>query len=161
MYQPYPSGGQEPVPQQRPPAPQSVLTAVKLMYAGAALSAIGIILNVVARHSLRSAILKAFPHYTATQVHRAETAFVVIAVVEGLIGIGLWVWMALANGRGHSWARILGSVFFALDTLFLLLSVARTHSALSLVFEGLVWLAGLGATVLLWRKESSAYFQSR
>ena len=35
MYQPYPSGGQSAEPE-RPPAPAPVRTAVKLMYAGAA-----------------------------------------------------------------------------------------------------------------------------
>jgi len=39
MYQSYPSTGEPPGPQ-RPSAPNSVQTAVKLMYAGAALSLI-------------------------------------------------------------------------------------------------------------------------
>jgi hypothetical protein len=38
MYQPYPAIGQ-PAGPRRPPAPAPVLTAVKFMYAGAALSA--------------------------------------------------------------------------------------------------------------------------
>ena len=42
MYQPYPSSGQ-PIEPLRPPAPTSVLTAVKLMYAGAAVSAVELI----------------------------------------------------------------------------------------------------------------------
>ena len=44
MYQPYPSGGQ-PAEPLRPPAPAPVLTAVKLMYAGAAVSAAGLIIG--------------------------------------------------------------------------------------------------------------------
>ena len=39
MYQPYPSSGQ-PAGPLRPPAPAPVLTAVKLMYAGAAVSTV-------------------------------------------------------------------------------------------------------------------------
>jgi hypothetical protein len=39
MYQPYPSSGQP----KRPPAPAPVLTAVKLMYAGAPVSAVSLI----------------------------------------------------------------------------------------------------------------------
>lgn len=38
MYQPYPTSGQMPEREERPPAPKSVQTAVKLMYAGAAIS---------------------------------------------------------------------------------------------------------------------------
>ena len=43
MYQPYPPGGQPPGPL-RPPAPAPVLTAVKLMYAGAAISTVNLII---------------------------------------------------------------------------------------------------------------------
>jgi hypothetical protein len=42
--------------------------------------------------------------------------------------------------------------------LFLVLSLARPHASLGLVFNLLVWLAGLGAVIMLWRSESSAYF---
>ena len=44
MHQPYPSSGQ-PAGPLRPPAPAPVLTAVKLMYAGAAVSAVGLIIG--------------------------------------------------------------------------------------------------------------------
>ena len=44
MYQPYPSSGQ-PAEPLRPPAPAPVLTAVKLMYAGAAVSAVELIIG--------------------------------------------------------------------------------------------------------------------
>src|ERR1700735_272175 len=158
MYQPYPSGGQEPVPQQAT-APPSVQTAVRFMYAGAALSAIGLILGVATAHSLRHAILVKYPHYTTSQLHAAEVVAVVAVVIGGLLALGLWILMAWANGKGKSWARIISSVLFAISTLDLLTTVARPHSIVSLLFGVLVWLAGLGAIVLLWRKESSAYFQ--
>jgi hypothetical protein len=44
MYQPYPSSGQ-PAGPLRPPAPAPVLTAVKLMYAGAAVSTVKLIIG--------------------------------------------------------------------------------------------------------------------
>ncbi len=44
MYQPYPGGAQMPEVQ-RPPAPGSVRNAVKLMYAGAVASLIGIAID--------------------------------------------------------------------------------------------------------------------
>jgi hypothetical protein len=44
MYQPYPSSGQSAGPL-RPPAPAPVLTAVKLMYAGAPVSAVELIIG--------------------------------------------------------------------------------------------------------------------
>jgi len=40
-------------------------------------------------------------------------------VVFGLAGVALWVWMARANGRGRSWARVVAMVLFGLATLTL------------------------------------------
>jgi hypothetical protein len=50
------------------------------------------------------------------------------------------------------------SVLFGLNTLILLSSLARPHAALGVVLLGLVWLVGLGAVILLWLRDSSAYF---
>ena len=44
-------------------------------------------------------------------------AELVVLVVVGLIGVGLWLWMAQKNKAGKNWARITSTVFFALDTL--------------------------------------------
>jgi hypothetical protein len=160
MYQPYPTGGEGPVPQPDAPAPQQVQTAVKLMYAGAALSAIEIILGLVTIGSLRSAIHSAYPNYTDSQIHTAEVVGIASAIVIGAIAVGLWLWMAWANGRGRSWARIVATVLFALNTIDLLTLIARPHTVSSLLFAVLVWLAGLGAIYFLWQRDSSAYFQA-
>jgi hypothetical protein len=158
MYQPYPTSGQSQQPQQRPPVPNSVQTAVKLMYAGAALSLIELIVGVATIGAVRRAIVKAYPHYTSSQIHKLEVADVLIAIVVGVIAIGLWLWMARASAAGHNYARITGTVFFGLNTLFLLVGLARPHVGLGLVFNILVWLVGLGAVIMLWRAESGAYF---
>jgi hypothetical protein len=158
MYQSYPTSGQSQEPQPRTPAPNSVQTAVKLMYAGAALSFIELVVGLATIGSVKSAIQKAYPHYTAAQIHRLEVADIVVAVIVGVIAIGLWLWMARASLGGHNYARITGSVFFGLNTLFLLVGLARPHAGLGLVFSILVWLAGLGAVIMLWRRESGAFF---
>jgi hypothetical protein len=158
MYQPYPTSGQSQEPLQRPPAPNSVQTAVKLMYAGAVLSLIELIVGLATIGSVRRALIKAYPHYTSSQIHRLEVADIAIAVIVGVIAIGLWLWMARASAGGHNYARITGTVFFGLNTLFLLIGLARPHVGLGLAFNILVWLAGLGAVVMLWRRESGAYF---
>ena len=157
MYQPYPTSGQMPEPQ-RPAAPNSVQTAVKLMYVGAALSFVELILNLAFIGSVKTAIHNKFPDYTSSQLHAAEISYVVFVVIAAVVAIGLWIWMARANATGHNYARITGTVFFGLNTLFLLLSVARPHASVGLVLSLLVWLAGLGAVIMLWRKESGPYF---
>jgi hypothetical protein len=161
MYQPYPTGGQGPVTPPEAPAPQSVQNAVKLMYAGAALNAIEVILGLTTIGSLRSAIRSAYPHYSDSQIHGLQVALISGTVIFGALAIGLWLWMAWANGRGRSWARIVASALFALNTIGLLLQLTQPHALVGLVLATVVWLAGLGAIYFLWQRDSSAFFQAR
>ena len=117
MVQPYPSAGQTPEPV-RPGPPPSVVMAVRLMYAGAVVSAISLIVGLATVGSLRNSLHKANPSLTAAQLHNLQTVVVVGSVVIGVISIGLWVWMALMNKAGKAWARIVATVLFGLDTHF-------------------------------------------
>ena len=158
MYQPFEQGGEMPPDPTRPDRPRSVQTAVLLMYAGAALSAVSLIVSVLSFHAIERVIRNASSTLTAQQVHNDAIVAVTIAVVESLIAIGLWLLMAWGNNKGLNWARIVATVLFGLNTLFLLLSFVRATVSVSLAFSVLVWLIGLGAIWLLWRKESSEYF---
>jgi hypothetical protein len=160
MYQPYPSAGQAPEPA-RPEPPPSVVQAVRLMYAGAVVSAVSLVVGLATTGSLRTALHKSDPSLTPAQLHTAQTALVVGSVVIGLIGIGLWVWMARTNQAGKSWARIVATVLFGLDTLFLLLGLARAGAAAGTLVSILTWLIGGGAVILLWRRDSSEYFATQ
>ena len=124
-YQPYPTSGSEQLPQQqRPAAPPSISNAVKLMYVGAGLSALEFVVGLATVGSLKQDIIKASTkHLTATQLHTAQVVGIATIVILGLIGIGLWIWMARANGAGKSWARNVAGVLFALNTLGLLSAV--------------------------------------
>lgn len=160
-YEPYPTGpdGQQLEPGQRPAAPRSVQLAVRLMYAGAAVSAISFILGLATIGNLKHTIRTQHPNYSTSQVNTAATSTIALIIVVGLIGIGLWLWMARANRAGKNWARITGTVFFAIDTLDLLGLFTRSAGAISAVFGVVTWLIGLGTVVLLWRRESSAFFK--
>ncbi|HEY9242626.1 MAG TPA: hypothetical protein VIP48_11620 [Streptosporangiaceae bacterium] len=159
-YQPYPTGGAaEPEPQRAAP-PTPVLQAVKLMYAGAIVSAISLIITLLTIGSLKTAIHNADPSLSASKLHSAEVAAVAVAVIFGLIGIGLWLWMAYANKAGKNWARITATVFFGLDTLSVLTSFRQAEPILTRLISILIWLIGLGAIILLYQRESSAYFSA-
>lgn len=158
-FQPYPTSGNDQLPTQRPPQPPSIRMAVRLMYAGAALSAVSFIVGLATIGSLRQSIINASTKkLTASQLHTAEVVGVSTIVVVGLIGIGLWLWMARANGAGKSWARIVAAVLFGLNTLGLLSAFARPNAIGTKIFEVVIWLVGLGATFYLWQRDSSEYF---
>jgi hypothetical protein len=160
MVQPYPSSTSS-VDPVRPEAPQPVLQAVKLMYVGAAVSTVSLIISLVDIGGTKSAIRKARPSLTAAQVNQLNTFIISLAVVSGVVGIALWLWMARANGQGKSWARILSTVLFGLTTLDLIGVFSQPKTVLGLIFPVLTWLVGLGAVWLLWRPDSSAFFKPR
>jgi hypothetical protein len=159
MVQRYPSSG-KPVEAERPPAPKPVLQAVKLMYAGAAISTVSLIISLADIGGVKAAIKKAHPSYTATQISQDNRFIIGLAVVSGLLGIGLWLWMAWANNQGKNWARILSTVLFGLATLDLVGVFSEPQTAIGLVFPVLTWLVGLGAIWLLWRPDSTAFFKA-
>jgi hypothetical protein len=158
MVQRYPSSG-KPVELERLPAPPSVANAVKLMYAGAAVSTVSLIVSLADISGTKSAIRKARPNLTAAQVSQLNTFIISLAVVSGLIGIGLWLWMAWANNQGKNWARILSTVLFCLATLDLVGVFSEPKTVFGLLFPVLTWLVGVGAVFLLWRPDSSAFFK--
>ena len=169
MYQPYPSSGQ-PAGPLRPAAPGPVLTAVKFMYAGAAVSAVELIVGLVfiiggnkAGHAdVNGRIL------TAAQASRLSPALITVAIVSGLVVIALWLWMARANGQGRNWARIVSTVLFALATLQLISQASvrqpAGHAGFAVMVFGVIvavlpLVVGLAAVWLLWRPASTAFFK--
>ncbi len=167
-YQPYPTGGGSNIVQQQGPQPQSVRTAVILMYVGAGLSAVSLIATLALSHRIKNAVGKALRNarirtgkpLTLAQIHTAENLYLAFAIAVLVIAVLLWVWMAWANGRGKGWARVLASVFFGLNTILLIFSGARTST--TLVFTGIEWLVGLAALIFLWRRDTTEYIaQSR
>jgi hypothetical protein len=158
MYEQYPTSG---TPQQSPRVerPGSVRTAVRLMYAGAALSAVAVIVSLATIGGFKSAVLARDPNFTSTQVHGAEVIGIASTVVGGLIAIGLWLWMAWANGKGRNWARVVSAILFGINTLDLLVSIAQGYVAATKIVSVLIWLAGLGAIVFIFRKESAPFYQ--
>ena len=158
MVQRYPSSGNSVEPE-RLPAPPSVVNAVKLMYVGAAVSTVSLIISLADISGTKAAIIKAKPSLTATQVNQLNTFIISLAIVSGLVGVALWLWMARANNQGRSWARVLSTVLFCLATLDLVGVFGEPKTVLGLIFPVLTWLVGLGAVWLLWRKESSAFFK--
>ena len=173
MSQPDPSSGQ-PAGPLRPPAPVPVRTAVKLMYAGAAVSTVTLIIALALIPAIKAALRTAHPSLTAAQVSDVNT-LITLATLFGLAVIAGWLWMARANGQGKNWARTLCAVLFGLATLELIRArpsyrggylahfavgghvYSVIHSVfgatvLGLIVPVLLWLAGLAAVWLLWRR---------
>jgi hypothetical protein len=159
-YQPLSGGGRVP-DQWRGQAPKSVINAVWLMFAGAAVTTIGVIVALTSTGSLRPTIKADNPGFSASQVNVTANIYIATIVVVGLIGVGLWIWMAFMNKAGKNWARITGTVFFGIATIILLTSFARAGFDGSRIITVIVWLIGLATVILLWRNESSEFFKGQ
>lgn len=166
-YQPYPTGPAGNAMPQRGPQPQTVVNAVRLMFAGAALGVLALIFTLAFSGRIKSAVGKAAVKanatlarehkttLTAAQIRSLESGTVAVLVIVLIVGVLLWVWMAWANGKGAGWARIVATVLFVLNTLYLVF--VASHAAITAIFVGLSWIIGLVVIVMLWRKETSAY----
>jgi hypothetical protein len=74
MYQPYPSSPSHVPGPARAGPPNSARNAVRLMHAGAALSAVVVVVTLVTIASLKHGILARHPDHTAAQRHNAASA---------------------------------------------------------------------------------------
>jgi hypothetical protein len=147
-------------PEPDPPPP--LATAVKLMYVGAGLSALGIVINLLQRDELREQIAENDSSLTEDELDTAVNFGIAFSVVLGLVVIGLWIWMARSNERGQSWARTTATVLGALSIVSLLLSLAVGQSTTLSMVLGVVSLV-LAAVILylLYRPESTEYYRAR
>jgi hypothetical protein len=142
----------------QPEPPRSVMLGVRIMYAGAALTAIGAVISVVGVATGEEALRASHKHATLAQLHATQNFLITVAVVSGLIEIGAWLLMARANRSGLKWARIVATALFALATWNLIAHIIATATVTNLVYTALMWVVGLGAVFFLWQKDSSAYF---
>ncbi len=160
----YPTGGGQPPPPV-PQQPQSIATAVKLMYAGAALSLLASIYSLVTLGSLRDTIEESVretdPNASQSTIDAAYAVSIGFVVVVSLISVALWLWMAWKNGQGRAWARIVATVLGALNVLVTLGGLTQPGSeGLTMILGLLTVLLGVAILVLLWKKESSQYYDA-
>ena len=156
MYQAYPT----PIPAASAgPAPISVRCAVYLMYAGAVVYVISGTVGVISLVTAGPVSLSSPGSDGSPDVSGMAGGVIIAILLIGIvIPILLWLWMAWKCKAGRPWARILSTVLFGLGTLATLLSMASTSGFWALL--GMIggWLAGAGATILLWQRSSSWYF---
>jgi hypothetical protein len=140
------------------PLPASMVTAVRLMYAGAAYAviwAIGVI-------AVSVSIAKHYSLADESTNHRLAGA-VTLAILLCAADIALWLGIGRACRRGSSGARVAGTVLFAVHTVGVLGVATSSQAGLgpAKVLTTIGWLIGLGAVVALWQPASSAFFAAR
>jgi len=139
------------------PRPRSVRVAVKLMLAGAAAELAAMITVISALGSVRATV--AARDAAAMQaVHLHQVTVIGLAPVA----IGMWLWLAWANGRGRDWARLLSAGCFALISLSVMAQLAQGVAAFApatMIAAALVWALGLSSVVLIFTPAAGRYYR--
>jgi hypothetical protein len=166
-YGSYPTGpgGQPPQRPGAPEQPPSISLAVKLMLTGAVLSVISLVYSFATLGSLkddiRTELAKNDTNVSQSTIDAAYAVTITIAVVFGLIGALLWVWMAWKNGQGRSWARVVATVLGVLNIVGLLFTIAGSNAeTLSVILSVISSVLAVVILVLLWKKESTDFYNA-
>jgi len=79
-----------------------------------------------------------------------------VAVLAGApLAIGLWLWLAWANGKSEDWARMLSAACFGLLTLSVLAALAQHAAAdapATMIAATAAWAIGLASVVLIFTR---------
>lgn len=156
------------------PPPLSVRLAVGLMWVGAVLTLLWPVHTLTHLDSLRSqlrdSLVKSDPVYADPEIHQYTSAFydvtmvavAVVAIIGAMVGVALWVWMALKNGEGRSWARVLATVFGGLALLATVPSLTwGPETGLEVALAAVFLVLATTILVLLWCKQSSEFYAAR
>ena len=151
--------------QPAPEKPGSIASAVRLMQVGAVLSIVSVVVSLLTLDTLKDTIAEAMrdsdPDVSQSTIDAAYSIGVVSGVIGGVIAAGLWLWMAWKNGQGRSWARVVATVFGALNLVFTAVSFGSPGmTSVSLVFGAVNVLLAVVILVLLWQKPSTAYYNA-
>jgi hypothetical protein len=139
------------------PRPRAVRAAVTLMLAGAAAELAALLTTIATLGSVRAAVAArdtAAVH--AVLVHQ-------VAVMAGApVAVGLWLWLAWANGRGEDWARLVSVFCFLLMSLSVIGVLAQNAVALApanMIAAAVVWILGLSSVALIFTPAAGRYYR--
>ncbi len=148
-----------------PGLPVTMRKAVRFMLAGAAVTGLFAIFEVIATIADKKSIDINGKPPTSSELATG----ILILIISYAIYILLWVLMARFNRAGQKWARIVSSVLFAISTWQLYETIDSLHGGevitaadiIYIVFTIGVWAVGVGAIAMLWRPDSTVYFNAR
>lgn len=132
------------------PAPPSVVRAVWVMAAAAALYVVYSVADEVVNSSLTTAQAVCATPGCHSLAGGGE-------VFGDIVGVGLWLWMMWKLHAGRRWARVLSAVFFAATCVQLLAALAIGPGIIRILIS-VCFLAALAALILVYRPDATAFF---
>jgi len=139
------------------PRPRAVRAAVKLMLTGAAAELAVAITMLTTAPAVRAAIAAR----DAAAVHGAAVHLILDLTLAPLV-IGLWLWLAWANGRGEDWARMVSAACFGLLTLSMLAVLGQgglIFARADVAVASAEWVLGLASVALIFTPRACRYYR--
>jgi serine/threonine kinase PknH len=158
--QPYTAGRRNPSGTE---IPGVIHTARRLMYGGLAASVAAIIFTGVAfgRYSHASDVAKAAGASVREDAQNTMAGIAAIALIADILGLALWIVIAVACRRGRGWSRVFGAVLLGINTIIMVSLLAGTHNDPGARFTTLVtWVLGLAATIPLFTAPARDFFRA-
>lgn len=162
--------------------PKTLTYAVYGMWLGGLLSIVSTVffltMDTTEMKTLMVAEMEKQPTYDPSVFDAREMVDVIVPIIQiggavfELITLGLWIWMAVMNGKGRNWARVTGTVFGSLSLAGSLSTLgdlagnaalggaALPTSTVGNVLAVVDPLLVIAILVLLWLRPSSAYFSA-
>jgi hypothetical protein len=137
--------------------PRAVTSAMRLMRVGAVTEIAGLAVALATASSVQSAMIHHHAGFLAAHWHDL-LLFIELGVP---VPVGLWVWLAWANGRGHRWARSAFAGVFGMYTLIVLSKLAAgaaTYALADLLVVGVQWVIGLTVVLLIFSRSAASFY---
>lgn len=154
-YEPMPPETQGQYPPGRGAPPPSVQRAVMLIFVNIALSVLTTILTFV---FLDDIVEAQGLNLDDAAMDAGRTGAIVGAIVGLVVFGGLFVLLAIFIRKGANWARIVWTVFAAIGLVFGVIGLLADQPVLLLLVGIVSMVITVIVLVLLWTKESNAYF---
>ncbi|MFC6713052.1 hypothetical protein [Branchiibius cervicis] len=154
--------------------PKSIRQAVALMYAGAVVALINVVIAAFSKSAIRetlekqhAALVEAYAKdptktkpWDLSKLDSYTSQAWLMSMISGAIFVALWVILAHTNKKGNSIARIIATVLTVLNVLFTVANLLGGFNLATFVYYVVTMALGVGATYLLWRRESSDYYNA-
>jgi hypothetical protein len=141
--------------------PPKVHTAVRLMYAGFAVTALDVVLSLVAlgRYTHDANIAKKIGATAAQGTANQMADAIAIGLIADLLGLACWAWLAVATRRGNGWTRIAGAVLLGIYSICTLTVVFGTKRDPGAVLTTIVvWSLGVATVIPLFSEQARDFF---
>lgn len=123
------------------PRPQSMVRAVRLMRVAAGVTLLGVLVGLL--------------------VNGLPQGGLAFSLIGAAMATTLWMWMADATGAGASWARLVCVFLFAMNVLFVVISMFSPVPLSSRIFSLAQLVLGALCLALLWSDESTEWFRRK